>query len=230
VLAYLGLGSNLGDRLGYLLGALDGLEALGSQLEPSPVYETEPVGGPAAQPPYLNLVARLETQLTPGELLAGAQDLERRAGRVRTVRFGPRTLDVDVLVLRAVPPAAAGLSRGEPPPGEPAPTELATAEPATGAPATGKAVGAATPPVDLVIDEVDLVVPHPRMAERAFVLAPLEDLDPSLVPPGWRERLGGTAAVATMARPVLILERAGSGTGWRARGAVATGEGRASRG
>ena len=124
--AYLGLGSNLGDRRAHLraaVGALPGVVAV------SPVYETEPVGGPAGQGPYLNLVVALETELSPRELLDVAHRLESVAGRVRTERDGPRTLDVDVLL-----------------------------------------VG------DLCVREPDLVVPHPRMWERRFVLAPLADL------------------------------------------------------
>jgi 2-amino-4-hydroxy-6-hydroxymethyldihydropteridine diphosphokinase len=94
---------------------------------------------------FLNCVVRLETGLTPRQLLKVAQRLERLAGRVRTVRNGPRTLDVDVLL-----------------------------------------VG------DLKVCEPDLVVPHPRMTERGFVLAPLEDLDAERVPARWRATLAET--------------------------------------
>jgi len=141
VRVFLGLGSNIGDRQGHLRRAvseLPGLVAL------SPVYETEPVGGPPGQERYLNLVAELDTGLTPRELLGLAHRLEREAGRVRTVKDGPRTLDVDVLL-----------------------------------------VG------DVVIDEPDLVVPHPRMWERRFVVEPLADLAPDLVPPSVRIATGG---------------------------------------
>ncbi|HXQ74869.1 MAG TPA: 2-amino-4-hydroxy-6-hydroxymethyldihydropteridine diphosphokinase [Acidimicrobiales bacterium] len=139
--SFLGLGSNMGDREGYLRGALAALPDL---VAVSPVYETEPVGGPPGQDRYLNLVAELETGLTPRELLQVAHRLEDEAGRVRTVRHGPRTLDVDVLL-----------------------------------------VG------DLVVDEPDLVVPHPRMWERRFVVAPLADLAPDLVSPSVRIASGG---------------------------------------
>ena len=130
--AYLGIGSNLGERLTYLqlavdeLAAADGVTVVGV----SPVYETAPVGGPE-QPDYLNAVVAIDTTLTAHELLRVAQGIEVEADRVRTVRWGPRTLDVDVLL-----------------------------------------VG------DERIDDPDLVVPHPRMTERAFVLVPLADLDP----------------------------------------------------
>jgi 2-amino-4-hydroxy-6-hydroxymethyldihydropteridine diphosphokinase len=130
--AYLGLGSNLGDRWATLARAVAGLPDL---VAVSGVYETEPVGGPP-QGPYLNLVAGLRTALTSRELLGAAQALEAEAGRVRTVRFGPRTLDVDVLWVE-----------GE------------------------------------TVAEPDLVVPHPRMWERRFVLVPLAELAPDLVPP-----------------------------------------------
>ncbi len=124
--AYLGLGSNLGDRRGHLRAAV---AALPDVVAVSPVYETDPVGGPPGQPPFLNLVVALETELTPRQLLELANRLEEAAGRVRTEKDGPRTLDVDVLL-----------------------------------------VG------DLRVDEPDLVVPHPRMWQRRFVLAPLADL------------------------------------------------------
>ncbi len=129
--AYLGLGSNLGDREAHLRNAVAELPDLAAV---SPVYESSPVGGPP-QDDFLNAVAALDTGLSPRQLLDLAHRLEARAGRVRTVRWGPRTLDVDVLLV-----------------------------------------------ADLVVDEPDLIVPHPRMEERAFVLAPLADLDPSLVP------------------------------------------------
>ena len=143
--AYLGLGANLGDRRATLRRAVAALPDL---VAVSPVYETEPVGGPSGQPPYLNLVARLDTDRSPRQLLELARDLEAAAGRVRRVRHGPRTLDVDVLL-----------------------------------------VG------DLTVDEPDLVVPHPRMWERRFVLAPLADLAPELVPPGLLARAGGSVVV-----------------------------------
>ena len=129
--AFLSLGSNVGDRVGHLC---DAVEDLPHVVAVSPVYETDPVGGPA-QGPYLNLVVELDTERTPRELLGIAHRLEAAAGRVRTERWGPRTLVIDVLL-----------------------------------------VG------DTKLDEPDLVVPHPRMWERSFVLIPLHDLAPDLVP------------------------------------------------
>jgi 2-amino-4-hydroxy-6-hydroxymethyldihydropteridine diphosphokinase len=140
-LAYLGLGSNVGDRADALQLAVDGLAAAAgvTVVAVSSVYETAPVGGPE-QPDYLNAVVALETDRTPRELLAIAKKLEDDAGRVPGERWGPRPLDVDVLL-----------------------------------------VG------DDEVDEEDLVVPHPRLYERAFVMVPLAELDPMLapwVPPG----------------------------------------------
>jgi 2-amino-4-hydroxy-6-hydroxymethyldihydropteridine diphosphokinase len=123
--AFLGLGSNLGDRRQYLRDAVADLPDV---VAVSPVYETDPVGGPTDQAKYLNLVVELDTERSPRELLGIAHRLETAAGRIRSERWGPRTLDIDVLL-----------------------------------------VG-------------DLAVPHPRMWERAFVLSPLHDLAPELVP------------------------------------------------
>ncbi len=98
--AHLGLGSNLGDRLAYLRGAVSALAATpGIEVAAvSRVYETVPVGGPA-QDRYLNAVVAVETDLGARQLLAVAQHLETAAGRERAERFGPRTLDVDVLLV-----------------------------------------------------------------------------------------------------------------------------------
>jgi 2-amino-4-hydroxy-6-hydroxymethyldihydropteridine diphosphokinase len=97
--AFLGLGSNLGDRRATLKAALAQLSSEGDVVAVSPLYETEPVGGPEDQGPYLNLVVELLTVDSPSELLARCQALEVAAHRVRTVRFGPRTLDADVLLV-----------------------------------------------------------------------------------------------------------------------------------
>lgn len=139
--AFLGLGSNLGDRREHLREAV---AALPDVVAVSPVYETSPVGGPEGQGPFLNCVVELQTELEPRELLAVAQRLEAAAGRERKERWGPRTLDVDVLLVD-----------------------------------------------DLTVEEPDLVVPHPRMWERRFVLVPLADLAPELLPEGWEARVAG---------------------------------------
>jgi 2-amino-4-hydroxy-6-hydroxymethyldihydropteridine diphosphokinase len=97
--AYLALGSNLGDRVAYLQHAIDGLAATEGidVVAVSRVYATEPVGGPT-QDDYLNAVVAIDTMLTPHELLGVAHAIEDSAQRVRAVRWGPRTLDVDVLL------------------------------------------------------------------------------------------------------------------------------------
>lgn len=146
--AFLGLGANLGDREAALRAAVD---ALPDVVAVSPLYETEPVGGPTGQPPYLNAVVELSTALSARALLDVAHDLEATAGRDRSAEehHGPRPLDVDVLWIE-----------GE------------------------------------TVDEPDLVVPHPRMFERRFVLAPLADLAPELIPRGWEDQATGSVQVA----------------------------------
>jgi 2-amino-4-hydroxy-6-hydroxymethyldihydropteridine diphosphokinase len=96
--AYVALGSNLGDRAAHLAAARDALSRLpGTTLvAASTVEETAPLGG-RAQPPYLNQMVLLETRLTPRELLAACQAIERAGGRVRTERWGARTLDLDIV-------------------------------------------------------------------------------------------------------------------------------------
>jgi 2-amino-4-hydroxy-6-hydroxymethyldihydropteridine diphosphokinase len=130
--AFIGVGANLGDRWATIRRALAALaaEAGLATLEASAVYETEPVGV-RDQPAFLNLVAGVETTLTPEELLAVLQRLEAAAGRRRDreVRWGPRTLDLDLLLFE-------GERRTGP----------------------------------------DLILPHPRVWERAFVLVPLREL------------------------------------------------------
>lgn len=134
--AHLALGSNLGDRAARLRAAVRGLAATPgvTVAAVSKVYETDPVGGPE-QGPYLNAVVEVDTGLDPRGLLGVARRLETEAGRqpdpAKRARWGPRELDVDVLL-----------------------------------------VG------DEQVDDDDLVVPHPRIAERPFVLAPLADVAP----------------------------------------------------
>jgi 2-amino-4-hydroxy-6-hydroxymethyldihydropteridine diphosphokinase len=133
--AFLGLGANLGDPRLELRTAVVSLQAAGDVAAVSPLYATEPVGGPPGQPEYLNVVVELRTADDPRRLLERCQALETAAGRVRTVHHGPRTLDADVLWVEGT-----------------------------------------------TVSEPDLEVPHPRMWERRFVLAPLADLAPDLVP------------------------------------------------
>ena len=137
--AYLALGSNLGDRLEHLRSAVRQLSDTGGidVARSSRVYETEPVGPP--QPPYLNAVVEIRTDLEPAELLAAIRAVEETLGRVRGERWGPRTIDVDILTFD-----------------------------------------------EATIDEPDLVVPHPRMHERGFVLVPLGELEADPMLPGDR--------------------------------------------
>lgn len=94
---YLALGSNLGDRAAHLTRGLNRLEEVGEIAALSGVYETEPVGY-ADQPAFLNMVALLRTDLEPVELMDRIHVIERAAGRERTFRNAPRTLDVDILL------------------------------------------------------------------------------------------------------------------------------------
>ena len=123
--AFLGLGSNLGDRQGHLGFAIRELAKLGTVLARSPLVETAPVDCPGGGL-FLNVCVCVETDLSPRALLESALSIERSRGRVRAARNEPRVLDIDVLL-----------------------------------------VG------DLAILEAGLVIPHPRMHERRFVLEPL---------------------------------------------------------
>ena len=96
--AFLGLGSNMGDRMGYLESTVRVLRGIDPDLTVSPVYETAPLGGPEPQNRYLNCVVRLDTELSAHQLLEVAHRLEELTGRVRTVLNGPRQLDVDILL------------------------------------------------------------------------------------------------------------------------------------
>jgi 2-amino-4-hydroxy-6-hydroxymethyldihydropteridine diphosphokinase len=125
---YLALGTNLGDRLENLRRALAELPAGVRVLRASPVYETLP-WGITDQPLFLNMVVEAQTTLAPLALLHELKTLERRLGRREGVRYGPRLIDLDILIYG-----------------------------------------------NRVVESPELVIPHPRMAERAFVLVPLCDL------------------------------------------------------
>ncbi|MCK6509219.1 2-amino-4-hydroxy-6-hydroxymethyldihydropteridine diphosphokinase [Myxococcota bacterium] len=132
--AFVGIGTNLGHRETFLTFALQHLGRLASTgvLRCSPWYETAAVGGPA-QPDYLNAVACFETTLSPPALLLQLQRIETLAGRERSVWWGPRTLDLDLLCL-------------------------------------GTAVG--------IWEDPPLILPHPRLHLRRFVLQPMADVAP----------------------------------------------------
>lgn len=132
-IAYIALGSNLGNRRAYLDGAVAAMRRHPAITvrRVSSWIETEPVGGPPGQGKYLNGAAEIETRLSPQELLGALLAIEREFGRVRETPAGPRTLDLDLLLYD-----------------------------------------------DRIIDEPGLVLPHPRMAERRFVLGPLAEIAP----------------------------------------------------
>ncbi len=174
VRAYIGLGANVGDARATLTAAVAALGALpGARLRAvSRLYRTRPVGV-EDQPAFLNAAAALDVPAGPDPatgamaLLVALKQLERAFGRGKGVRWGPRELDLDLLVF--------GRAR------------LAIERPPAGVPATAALdPGAAARLLEL---------PHPSMADRLFVLAPLADIAPRLVPPGWR-RTVGTAATA----------------------------------
>ncbi len=127
---FISMGSNLGDRVEMLRRGLDELDQLNDTqvVRLSSIYDTEPVGE-VDQPRFLNAVVMIETELEPQVLLWNLLLIERRLGRVRTRRWGPRPIDLDILLYG-----------------------------------------------DDVIDEEGLVVPHPLLQERAFVLVPLAEL------------------------------------------------------
>ncbi len=149
--ALVALGSNLDDPLDQLRRAARALQGLAGTALFSPLYRTAPVGGPAGQPDFLNGVALLEPLppwSQPDVLLEALLAIERRQGRRRRERWGPRTLDLDLLAL-----------------------------------------GART------LETPRLTLPHPRMMDRAFVLAPLCELLPA-----WRHPLTGEGACAALKR------------------------------
>jgi len=135
--AYLSLGSNLGDRAQTLSSGLESLAVTPgiTVRQVATVLETNPVGY-LEQGKFLNTVVEVDTTLSPHELLLAVQRIENNAGRVRGVRFGPRALDIDILLY-------------------------------------GNAV----------VAEEGLVIPHPRMREREFVLVPLTEIAPGAVVP-----------------------------------------------
>lgn len=134
-------GANLGEREETIELALSLIEELVGQIKlTSRLYETEPLLDPEnpihEQPMFINGVVQVETTLTPEELLSTLQEIERELGRVKTLRWGPRTIDLDII-----------------------------------------AIG------DLVINTPELVVPHPEMHKREFVLEPLAEILPGWVHP-----------------------------------------------
>jgi 2-amino-4-hydroxy-6-hydroxymethyldihydropteridine diphosphokinase len=135
VIVYIALGSNVGDREANVRRAAALLAGAGTVAALSSLYATEPVGN-REQPGFINAVAAIETSLAPGELLAVCRSIEERLGRERTVRWGPRTIDLDILLYG-----------------------------------------------DRTVSTDELTIPHPRMAERRFVLEPLAEIAPGAAHP-----------------------------------------------
>jgi 2-amino-4-hydroxy-6-hydroxymethyldihydropteridine diphosphokinase len=132
---YIGLGSNLGDRLANLNSAIDALPPSVNPMVLSPVYETAPWGY-TDQPAFLNQAIRAETSLLPLDLLKHLKSVETSLGRRPSFRYGPRLIDLDILFYD-----------------------------------------------NLILKSSDLIIPHPRLQERAFMLIPLADLAPDLCHP-----------------------------------------------
>ena len=169
----LALGSNLGERNDTLSTAVADLvdppevRLLGV----SPVVQTKPVGGPEGQPDFLNMVMAVETTLTPMELLKHCHSVEQKHHRTREVRWGPRTLDVDVIVFG-----------------------------------------------DVTSDDPVLTIPHPRAAERAFVLYPWSLLEPHATLGG--RSVAELAAIADDMPDIRRFDGFGDVAGIPAAGAV----------
>lgn len=156
--AYVGLGGNVGDSGRILCEAFEAIDGLDQTrlLARSSLYRT-PAWGLQAQPDFLNAVAQVETVLSPGALLEALLEIERRFGRNRAeeVRWGPRTLDLDLLLYEQA-----------------------------------------------VLTLPALTLPHPRLAERAFALAPLVEIAPQLIIPGV-----GAARDALSRLPISDIQR-----------------------
>ena len=165
-LVYLGLGSNLGNRAGRLRAALVALDRLpGTQVRRvSALYESAP-WGVTDQPAFLNAVAEVTTGLVPHDLLHGVKVIEHEAGREAGPRWGPRPLDIDLLLYD-----------------------------------------------DLVVDSPDLMIPHPRLAARRFVLAPLCDLLPT-----WTDAAGRSIDALLLAVADQPITRVAEDDWWAAR-------------
>ena len=165
VLAYVGLGSNLGDRILSMRRAVRDLSEHPDIVvrRTSAVYETEPAGVVLDQPDFLNAVVELDTTLSAADLLDLLLIIEIELGRERSDEGGPRPIDLDLLIYG-----------------------------------------------DLVVDGGELVVPHPELAERRFVLRPLVDLQPDLLHPrdlySLAERLDSLPPSRCVRQPHLSLE------------------------
>ena len=156
---WLGLGANLGDPAAQIAGALEslGADSRFELLRVSELIETDPVGGPAGQPVFLNAVAEVLWSAEPEPLLELLHAVEESFGRQRLVPNGPRTLDLDLLLFG-----------------------------------------------DRRVDGPRLTIPHPRMAQRTFVLGPLASLEPGLRIPGHGRSVGELLAALISSEAVSV--------------------------
>lgn len=155
---FVAIGSNLGDRAAHVYEGVAGCVRHGLRLTAlSRIYETDPVGGPAGQENYFNAVAAFESGFEPALVFRILQQIETACHRSREVRFGPRTLDLDLLLFG-----------------------------------------------DKVLPAGDLILPHPRLHERLFVLLPLAELAPNVIVPGLQK------TVSELLQARLTVETQGS--------------------
>lgn len=140
--AFIGIGSNMGDKNANIKKAIQKMETDSVRVvQVSPFYETKPMG-PVEQENFINCAAEIKTILTPAELMKFLLDMETEMKRERKVKWGPRTIDLDVLLFD-----------------------------------------------DLILSLDEIIIPHPRMHERLFVLIPLNDIAPNIVHPLLRKRI-----------------------------------------
>lgn len=158
---YMGLGSNLGDREGFIRAAIEALERAPQLrvVRRARLYESQPLGV-TDQPWFLNTVVELETTLSPRELLARCKQIERALGRQDRERYGPREIDLDILLYG-----------------------------------------------DIVLHEPDLIIPHPELHRRRFVLVPLLELAPQQIHPATRQPLRRALAALDDAQEVNLYRR-----------------------
>lgn len=132
---FISLGSNIGDRIGYCRKAIESMREFSEIVEVSSLYETEPVGK-EDQPNFINCAVQIRTELSPHQLLTKLNMIEETLGRVRDEKWGPRTIDLDIIFYN-----------------------------------------------ELVINDSDLTIPHPRAHLRRFVLDPIYEISPDYLHP-----------------------------------------------
>ena len=133
---FISIGSNLGDRKTNCKRALEAMAEFSNVVKVSSLYETEPVGN-ENQPDFINLAVEISTDLSPHELLKHLNEIEGRLGRIRSEKWGPRTIDLDIIFYGEV-----------------------------------------------ILNDNDLIIPHPEAHERQFVLEPICEIDSELIYPG----------------------------------------------